>query len=147
MLLSKIELKPEKILIITSDVGWKDKWHTPRYEEPPYIWIHLFKYNWIWYWELPNEKYMDDYWEQALWYLYYYDNISYKCSKPNINKAKEMIEYTGCDGIMIGRGVLGNPWLMKEVITYLNDGIVIEKPSYEERIGMCFHHLDYLRVE
>ena len=33
---------------------------------------------------------------------------------------------------------------MKEVITYLNDGIVIDKPSYEERIDMCFHHLDYL---
>ena len=62
----------------------------------------------------------------------------------DIYKAKEMIEYTGCDGIMIGRGVLGNPWLMKEVITYLNDGIVIDKPSYEERIDMCFHHLDYL---
>lgn len=62
----------------------------------------------------------------------------------DIYKAKEMIEYTGCDGIMIGRGVLGNPWLMKEVITYLNNGIIIEKPSYEERIGMCFHHLDYL---
>ena len=62
----------------------------------------------------------------------------------DIYKAKEMIEYTGCDGIMIGRGVLGNPWLMKEVITYLNDGIVIDKPNYEERIDMCFHHLDYL---
>ena len=62
----------------------------------------------------------------------------------DIYKAKEMIEYTGCDGIMIGRGVLGNPWLMKEVITYLNNGIIIDKPSYEERIDMCFHHLDYL---
>ena len=62
----------------------------------------------------------------------------------DIYKAKEMIDYTGCDGIMIGRGVLGNPWLMKEVITYLNDGIIMDKPSYEERIAMCFHHLDYL---
>lgn len=83
--------KPEKILIITSDVGWKDKWYTPRYEEPPYIWIHLFKYNWIWYWELPNEKYMDDYWEQALWYLYYasYNKKKKGYDELDINKARE----------------------------------------------------------
>ena len=44
----------------------------------------------VWYWELPNEKYMDDYWEQALWYLYYYKNISQgRLDAPNIEKAKE----------------------------------------------------------
>ena len=46
--------------------------------------------------------------------------------------------------IMIGRGVLGNPWLMKEIITYLDTGKIIAKPSYEDKINMCFHHLDYL---
>jgi tRNA-dihydrouridine synthase len=45
---------------------------------------------------------------------------------------------------MIGRGVLGNPWLIKEVDTYLKEGKVIDKPSYEERIQMCYTHLDYL---
>lgn len=58
--------------------------------------------------------------------------------------AKNMLEYTGCDAIMIGRGVLGNPWLMKEVVTYLNTGEIISKPTYEDRVNMCFHHLEYL---
>ncbi len=62
----------------------------------------------------------------------------------DIESAKRTLEYTGCDAIMIGRGVLGNPWLMKEIITYLNSGKIIPKPSYKEKIEMCFHHLDYL---
>ena len=55
-----------------------------------------------------------------------------------------MLEETGCDAVMIGRGVLGNPWLMKEIITYLNTGEIIPKPTYRERIDMCIHHLNYL---
>ena len=82
--------KPAYIHIMSVDVGWKDKDDSPRYEYPPAIWIHLFKLNMIWYWELPDEKYMDDYWEQALWYLYYYDNYSQKrLKKPNIYVARE----------------------------------------------------------
>lgn len=62
----------------------------------------------------------------------------------DIKSAIHMLEYTKCDAIMIGRGVLGNPWLIKEIITYLEKGIVLPKPTYEEKINMCFHHLDYL---
>ena len=62
----------------------------------------------------------------------------------NIETAKHMLEYTNCDAIMIGRGVLGNPWLIKEIDTYLKTGKIIDKPSYEERIKMCYHHLSYL---
>ena len=62
----------------------------------------------------------------------------------SIDTAKNMLDYTGCDAIMIGRGVLGNPWLMREVITYLETGDIIDKPTYEEKINMCFHHLEYL---
>ena len=62
----------------------------------------------------------------------------------SIDSAKYMLEYTKCDAIMIGRGVLGNPWLIKEIDTYLKTGEIISKPTYEERIDMCFHHLDYL---
>ena len=62
----------------------------------------------------------------------------------DIESAKHMLEYTNCDAIMIGRGVLGNPWLIKEIDTYLKTGKIIDKPSYEERIKMCHHHLDYL---
>lgn len=58
--------------------------------------------------------------------------------------AKKMIDYTGCDAVMIGRGVLGNPWLIKEVIKYLNDGILISKPTFEDKINMCYRHMDYL---
>ena len=62
----------------------------------------------------------------------------------DIESAKKMLEYTKCDAIMIGRGVLGNPWLIKELVTYMDTGIIIDKPTYEERINMCFKHLDYL---
>ena len=55
-----------------------------------------------------------------------------------------MLEYTKCDAIMIGRGLQGNPWLIKEIDTYLKKGIIIEKPTYEERIKMCQKHLDNL---
>jgi len=62
----------------------------------------------------------------------------------DIESAKHMLDYTKCDAIMIGRGVLGNPWLMKEIITYLESGLIIDKPTYEEKVNMCFHHLNYL---
>ncbi len=62
----------------------------------------------------------------------------------DIESAKHMLEYTKCDAIMIGRGVLGNPWLIKEIDTYLKTGKIIDKPSYEERINMCYHHMSYL---
>lgn len=62
----------------------------------------------------------------------------------DIESAKHMLEYTNCDAIMIGRGVLGNPWLIKEIDTYLKTGKIIPKPTYKERINMCYHHLNYL---
>ena len=62
----------------------------------------------------------------------------------NIESAKYMLEYTKCDAIMIGRGVLGNPWLIQEIDTYLKTGKTIDRPSYKERINMCYHHLNYL---
>ena len=62
----------------------------------------------------------------------------------DIDSAKHMLEYTGCDAIMIGRGVLGNPWLIKQIDTFLQTGEIIDKPSYKERIEMCYHHMNYL---
>lgn len=84
--------KPAFFHIKTSDVQWKDKYDTPRYEGPPFVWIHLYKWNLIWYWDLPLHNFIktEEYWEQALWYLYYYNTISYgELSKPNIKAAKE----------------------------------------------------------
>lgn len=65
--------KPKLIQIVVKDVMWKDKYETPRHEDSPYIWIHFFKWDFIWYWRLPKDikGYDMDYWEQALWYLYY----------------------------------------------------------------------------
>lgn len=62
----------------------------------------------------------------------------------DVASAKKMFEYTKCDAIMIGRGVLGNPWLIKELVSYFKDGIIIDKPTYKEKIDMCLKHLNYL---
>lgn len=59
--------------------------------------------------------------------------------------AKKMLEETGCDAVMIGRGVLGNPWLIKECVTYLETGAILPKPTAKERIDMCLYHLDLLK--
>ena len=58
--------------------------------------------------------------------------------------AKKMLDYTGCDAIMIGRGLLGNPWLIREIDTYLETGKLLPRPSYNEIVDMCLKHLDYL---
>lgn len=50
--------------------------------------------------------------------------------------AKRMLEETGCDAIMIGRGVLGNPWLIKQCVEYLENGKLPEPVSSKEKIEM-----------
>lgn len=62
----------------------------------------------------------------------------------DIYQAKKMLDETGCDLIMIGRGVLGNPWLIREINAYLENGEIIDKPTDIEKIDMCLKHLDYL---
>ena len=59
-------------------------------------------------------------------------------------KAKEMLDFTGCDAVMIGRGVLGNPWLIKECVSYLDSGIIPPKPSAREKIEMLKRHYQLL---
>lgn len=59
-------------------------------------------------------------------------------------KAKEMLEYTGCDAVMIGRGVLGNPWLINECVTYLDTGIIPVRPNSKEKIEMLKRHYKLL---
>ena len=58
--------------------------------------------------------------------------------------AKKMIDETNCDAVMIGRGVLGNPWLIKNTINYLDDKDYDKDISIDERIDMILKHLDYL---
>ena len=62
----------------------------------------------------------------------------------SIESAINMLQTTNCDAIMIGRGVLGNPWLIKEIDTYLKTGVTLDKPTYADKINMCYKHLDYL---
>lgn len=57
---------------------------------------------------------------------------------------KRMIDETGCDAIMIGRGVLGNPWLIKECIDYLEYGIEPRRVTYEEKLDMIKKHTELL---
>ena len=62
----------------------------------------------------------------------------------DIYKAKAMLDETGCDLIMIGRGVLGNPWLIREINAYLEDGTILKKPTDIDKIDMCLKHINYL---
>ena len=58
--------------------------------------------------------------------------------------AKKMLDETGVDAIMIGRGALGNPWIFKEISEYLENGMIVDKPSPIDRIDMCLKHINYL---
>ena len=60
--------------------------------------------------------------------------------------AKIMFEYTGVDGIMIGRGSFGRPWIFKEIIEYLENGKKIEEPNNQEKLEVIKRHID-LAVE
>jgi nifR3 family TIM-barrel protein len=58
--------------------------------------------------------------------------------------AKKMLDETGCDAVMIGRGVLGNPWLIKECVDYLENGTEPREISKQERIEMLKRHFKLL---
>ena len=59
--------------------------------------------------------------------------------------ALKMIEETGVDAVMIARATLGNPWIFKEIDAYLQTGVVLERPSYEEIHEVILKHVKYLR--
>lgn len=54
--------------------------------------------------------------------------------------AKRLVDETGCDGIMVARGAKGNPWIFHQIQTYMDTGIVPEKPSKEEVKRMIMRH-------
>ena len=56
--------------------------------------------------------------------------------------AKNMFEYTGVDGIMIGRGSMGNPWIFKQIQYYLETGEKLERPSKEEKYQILKEHIE-----
>ena len=51
------------------------------------------------------------------------------------------------DAVMIGRAALGNPWLIKECVAYLEEGKILEKPSYNEKLDMIKKHYEILEKE
>lgn len=55
-------------------------------------------------------------------------------------KAKALMEETGCDGVMIGRAARGNPWIFREISEYLKTGQKTERPSVEEIRAMMLRH-------
>ncbi|MBN2797063.1 MAG: tRNA dihydrouridine synthase DusB [Clostridia bacterium] len=61
-----------------------------------------------------------------------------------LDDAIRMKEHTGVDGLMVARGVQGNPWLIKEINAYFRTGKRIEGPSPEERIRVALKHLELL---
>ncbi|MCD7905960.1 MAG: tRNA dihydrouridine synthase DusB [Clostridiales bacterium] len=60
--------------------------------------------------------------------------------------AADMFKITGCDGVMIGRGAMGNPFVFREVNAYLKIGVSPEPPSYEERLNTALRHM-YMLIE
>ena len=58
--------------------------------------------------------------------------------------AKRMIDETGCDAVMIGRGVLGNPWLVKQTVDYLKTGSYDKEISDLEKLEWIIEHMKRL---
>ncbi|MFS1510816.1 tRNA dihydrouridine synthase DusB [Chengkuizengella sp. SCS-71B] len=58
--------------------------------------------------------------------------------------AKHLLDYTGCDGVMIGRAALGNPWMLYRTIHYLTNGELLPEPDVNEKMRIALLHLDRL---
>ena len=58
--------------------------------------------------------------------------------------AKALLDETGCDAVLIGRGAQGNPWIFNEVNQYLANGTLLPKPTAHERLNMLLRHFELL---
>jgi tRNA-dihydrouridine synthase B len=56
-------------------------------------------------------------------------------------RIKAMFDETGVDGVMIGRGAIGNPWIFRDARAFLETGEIPEPPSWEERVSVVAEHL------
>ena len=54
--------------------------------------------------------------------------------------AQRMLDETGVDAVMVGRAALGNPWVIQQMVAYVENGIELADPTYEERIEQCLKH-------
>ena len=60
------------------------------------------------------------------------------------DKAREVLQYTGADGLFIGRAAQGNPWIFREITSVLRGGEVLQPPSAAEVRAVLLEHLDAL---
>jgi tRNA-dihydrouridine synthase len=58
-----------------------------------------------------------------------------------------MLEYTGCDAVMVARGAQGNPWLFRQISELLNYGEVRTNPTPKERLEVALSHVERLVSE
>ena len=54
--------------------------------------------------------------------------------------AENMLRLTGCDAVMLGRGIMGNPWLVRECVCLFQSGLATPPPSFDERLQMALIH-------
>ncbi len=59
----------------------------------------------------------------------------------NEQSAAIMLEKTGCDAVMIGRGAFGNPWIFQQVNAYLSECRVIPPPSINQKMAVMLRHI------
>ncbi|MBF6978861.1 tRNA dihydrouridine synthase DusB [Aerococcaceae bacterium zg-BR22] len=59
-------------------------------------------------------------------------------------QAKELLETTGVDGVMVGRAALGNPWIIKQMVHYVTTGELLPPMTAREKIDTAIDHLDRL---
>lgn len=62
-------------------------------------------------------------------------------------KAKQMLDETSCDAVMIGRGILGNPWLIRDCVDYLENGLLNKPITNLEKIAMMKRHYNALKED
>ena len=55
-----------------------------------------------------------------------------------------MMKQTGCDGVMVGRAALGNPWFFNEAVSLFHEGRSSSTPSINQRIIGCKKHFDHM---
>ena len=58
--------------------------------------------------------------------------------------AKRMLDETGCDAVMISRAALGNPWMIKDCVSFLNEGSYSSNPNIDERFNVVKKHFNDL---
>lgn len=54
--------------------------------------------------------------------------------------ALRMLDETGVDAVMVGRAALGNPWVIKQMVSYVEEGVLLPEPTAKEKVEQCLNH-------